>query len=304
MMMLFPEVIDNTIRKAFMECPTRAMYRHVKNLRPNGPDSVDLHFGSCFATGMEYARKWFFGSEPLSAQSAIQAGIDAAAQQYGDFVCPVGKYKSKDRLVGALRYYFNQWPLGEDGLTPLEGGIECSFAIDIPVKHPVTGEWLKYAGKYDMRAITPSGRIVVVDEKTASRLGDTWSMQWDLDSQMTGYIWSVRQTHPVEDVEVMAQIRAVSILKNDYGHAEVDVVRSKWMVRRWYEQMLCDVMRMKRSFERNEWDMALHANSCASYNRQCEFSQLCCNPTPERIINDGVSYREEVWSPLKEVKPK
>jgi hypothetical protein len=259
---------------------------------------VDLHFGACFAKGIEVARLWYFGPEPVSPQVAIQIGIDAAVNEYGTFQCPASSYKTVSRLVGALRYYWEQWPLGADGLTPIADGIECRFDIALPIVHPDSGKPLRYAGRYDMLAENRNKRLYVVDEKTASRLGDKWGMKWDLDSQTTGYIWSVRHSLGEAQREVMAQIRAVSILKYDYGHAEVDVLRSTWMVERWYEQMLRDVRRMVHAYEVDEWDMALHENSCASFARPCEFSQLCCNPSPERIIADGVSYREEVWNPL------
>jgi hypothetical protein len=145
------------------------------------------------------------------------------------------------------------------------------------------------------RVIANKQRHIVVDEKTASRLGDTWHLQWDMDSQMTGYIWSVH-IEASEPIEVMAQIRAVSILKNDYGHAEVNIMRNKWMLERWYKQMLRDVERMIASYVAGEWDMAL-GPACTSYNRVCEYARLCKSPNPERLIEGN--YKTVVWNPLE-----
>jgi len=279
------------------------MYRHVRNIRPVSDESVDLRFGSAFATGVEITRKAFF-QEDLPAKTAIEDGIEAALVAYGDFVAPDKSNKTAVRLVGALRYYFEQWPLGEDGLTPVAGGIECMFDIPLPLTHPDTGEPIRYAGRYDMLATGVNGRIYVVDEKTTSRLGNSWNAQWDLDAQMTGYIWSVLygigyrvgKAAIAPDVEVMAQIRGVSILLRDYGHAEIPLVRPIWAIDRWYNQMLRDVRRMVDSYETGTWDAALYSNACVAYQRPCDYTMLCTSPNPERHIEHN--YQTVVWNPI------
>lgn len=305
--MPFPTVIDNTIRKSFWSCPTQAMYRHIDNIRPTGPDSVDLLFGASFATGVEVARKMFFVFN-LDVEHAIDAGITAATTQYGDFQPPDKSNKTKVRLIGALRYYFEQWPLGEDGLTPFPNGIECMFDIEIPILHPDTGEPLRYAGRYDMLATDTNNRLYVVDEKTTSQLGNSWNAQWDLDPQMTGYIWSVLymngyrvgEPETAPEIEVMAQIRGVSILLRDYGHAEIPLVRPLWMIDRWYYQMLRDVARMKKSYISGEWDVSLNGNDCVAYRRPCDYMTLCRSANPERLIEGN--YKEVIWNPIA-IKP-
>lgn len=295
--MSFPAVIDNTMRKAFVECPQRFARRHVENLRPSAASSVDLVFGGAFAKGVEVARKRFYVEPCLVTELAIEEGIAAAVAEYGDFQPPAVSYKTKARLVGALRYYFEQWPLGADGLTPVDGGIEYMFNIELPLQHPDTEKPLQYAGRFDMLATDTNGRYYVVDEKTTSRLGDSWVAQWDLDAQMTGYIWAARFKTPAES-EILAQVRGISILKNDYGHVEIPVVRSAWMIKRWYEQLFLDVLRMVECYQLGRWDFAL-GNACVPYGRACDYAMLCKSPNPERLIEGN--YKIEVWNPLERV---
>lgn len=289
---MFPAVIDNTIRKAMVACPTQVMYRHVQNIRPKEEKLIDLHYGKCFATGIEFARKNFFIGF-MSAVEAVDSGVAMAIKEWGEFNEPTKSNKSLGTLVSALHYYFGQWPLGEDGLTPTEGGIECRFAIEIPVWNPDTGTKLMYAGRYDMRALDDAGRTVIVDEKTTSRLGDSWWQQWDLDSQMTGYIWSVLQEDPEADVSAM--IRGISVLRDGHGHVEVPIQRTKFMVDRWYWQMLRDVQRMVESYQQGRWDQAL-SGACVGYGRPCDYAKLCLRPNPEQIIES--EYKVVVWNPL------
>lgn len=188
------------------------------------------------------------------------------------------------------------------------------FDFELPIVHPDTGINLRYAGRYDMLASDKNGRLYVVDEKTTSRLGDSWVSQWDLDTQMTGYICSVKKAYEDEWVastkgprefempEIMAQIRGISILKNDYGHAEIPIVRPQWMIDRWYMQLHADVSRFVRAYEnakgvgQQAYDMALHSNACSAYNRDCDYKQLCLSPNPERLVTG--SYQTAIWNPL------
>lgn len=291
--MNFPAFIDNSMRKAFSECPTRFMWRYCENLVPLEL-SVDLHFGACFAKGLEEARKYFWVTFPgCDAVDAIQAGIDEAVIAWGTFQSPVLSNKTQSRLVGALRYYFEQWSLGEDGLMPVKDGIESSFTVELPIMHPETGFPLLYVGKRDMLATNATGRYYVVDEKTTGKLGESWYSQWDLDSQMSGYIWATKQEF---DAEVIGQIRGMSILKNDYGHAEVSIIRSNWQLEQWHEQLLHDVERMIRCWKAQWFDQALNGQ-CTAYGRACDYKKLCMSPSPARLVESN--YRTEIWNPLE-----
>jgi hypothetical protein len=251
---------------------------------------------------MEAGRIAYFNGA-YNEQVAIEAAVEAGCEFYGDFQAPDKSLKTKARLITALRYYYEQWPLDED-LPPAPGGIEMSFNVELPILHPDTGRPLRYVGRFDCLAQDVQiGRYYINDEKTASRLGDTWINQWDMDAQMTGYIWGVQQTLG-RPAEIVAQIRAVSILKYECGHAQVEIVRPQWQVDRWYEQMLRDVRRMVETYERfgpgsrmnlDHVDMAM-SNVCYEYARSCDFMKLCKSPNPERLIEGN--YEVVHWNPL------
>lgn len=249
---------------------------------------------------MEIARTayWFEGATNLDA---INLGVAAANAMWGEYVAPLDHVKQKDRLEGAIRYYFEQWPLGEDDLTPEPNGIECVFTFPLDIAHPDTGKMLHYAGRYDMRGFDAQGRLYAMDEKTTKRLGDNWFDQWDMDTQMTGYIYAIKRARP--EAEVQARVRGISILRpkrgctiGEYGHAEVDIVRSDWQLEQWFVQLKRDVNRMISLYKDGVWDMNM-GESCNSYNRPCEYKMLCLNRHPERLVPDN--YHTEVWTPLE-----
>jgi hypothetical protein len=258
-------------------------------------------FGHAFARAMEITRIAYYFNN-ATEDDAIQAGIDAAILDYGDVQTDTNKTLGK--LPGAIRTYWDNWPLGEDGLTPVANGLEVKFSIPLPIQHPDTHEFLHYAGRFDMLATNRTGRYIINDEKTTTRLGDTWPMQWDMDSQLTGYIWAARQPGFSKlngimipaDAEIIGNVRAISVLTRDYGHAEVPVSRSEFMIQQWYEQMLRDVQRMVSSYESGVWDKAF-ADACVDFGQPCEYAPLCRSPNPERLLDQ---YEVIKWSPLTE----
>lgn len=186
---LFPPTVDSTMLAAFRACPQKMFRTYVEHWKPKG-ESVHLLAGGAFATGVETARRAFY-EQGKSAQDSLVLGVHALLEHYGDFQPPPDSAKSKIRMAGALEFYFENYPLGDDGATPIKlpngkTGVELSFSIPLQIKHPETGNPILYTGRSDMVAEFANG-IYVFDEKTATQLGPSWQRQWALRSQFTGY---------------------------------------------------------------------------------------------------------------------
>jgi hypothetical protein len=187
-------------------------------------------------------------------------------------------------------------------------GIELNFQHEIDVLHPVTGNKLIYSGRFDQLCRDTLGRIWVEDEKTTSMLGDKWAFQWDMDSQMTGYIWGANKMLAASAAlggeqfglgggEVVgALIRGVSILKADYGTVEVQTLRAQWEIDRWYAQMCADFQAWADAFKRGDHRNMAMDHTCALYNNPCEYTRLCKSRNPERMIEGN--YVVEFYDPV------
>lgn len=292
--MTFPEYIDSTILAAFRSCPRRAYLQYFQHWKPK-TTSVHLHAGGAFAYGIEQARRAFF-EQSMSADDAVAIGMEACTRFYGDYDCPPESAKSLDRTVGALEFYFDQYPLGNDGLYPAiirdRSGIEFSFAEPLPnTQHPVTGAPLLYTGRADMLGIFADD-LYVVDEKTATQLGATWAGQWELRSQFTGYIWAARTLGLHCSGAI---IRGISILKTKYDTQQAMTYRGDWEVDRWLEQVARDVRRMVQCWKDNWWDYSLDT-ACTEYGG-CVFRQVCKSPNPEEWL--PTYFEQRVWDPVK-----
>lgn len=288
----FPQVWDATMISSFRSCPQRFWLAYVENWKLK-EDSHHIMAGKAFAEGLEAARLAFYG-EGKDEESALEAGIEALFRSYGDYTPPEGSAKTPERVAGALEYYFSVWPLGKDHARPAviggKLGIEFSFAEPLPVLHPTTGEPLMYCGRAD-QICEFSGGLFIEDDKTTSQLGPSWSRQWDLRSQFTGYCWAGRNTGM--DIQGVI-VRGVSILKTKYESAEVITYRPQWQVERWLNQVVRDLERAIDCWNRGYWDYSLD-HACNEYGG-CVYRRACLLQDPQPILQ--LYFERRQWNPL------
>lgn len=290
---MFPHAVDSTMLSAFRSCPQKMLRTYVEHWKPQS-ESVHLVAGGAFAKGIEEARKAFF-VEGKSQDESVAIGIDACIRKYGDFECPSDSAKSLERTAGALEFYFEQYQLGADGMDPItladgRRGIEFSFATPLGINHPVTGAPILYTGRADLIAEYAGGQYIV-DEKTTSSLGATWSRQWEMRGQFTGYQWSAREAGIKTQGTI---VRGISILKTKYDTQQALTYRTDWEIDRWYEQTLRDIARMIRCWEQGWWDYALDS-ACSEYGG-CSLTRICKSSDPETWL--PMYFEKRVWDPL------
>lgn len=305
---IFPAVIDNSMRKELVKCQKIAHYKFERGLTLE-TQAPDLIAGGAFAAGCEATRKAYYLKQK-NMQDALSEGMDALVEFFGDYVPPPPKKyktaKTKERMLGALAYYFGKNNLDEQTIKPIvlgdRMGIEMSFAYEIPILHPTSGANLKYVGRYDMLGIDDNGLVWVVDEKTTGDMGEGWINQWSLDSALSGYCWGARKAldeHGMGDLVIAgALINGVAIraLSNEmpYEHRGVFVPRQQWEVDRWYQQMLRDVGGWVQAFQQQNHNQVLD-HACALYNNPCMYAPMCKSANPKPLEQN---YVIKFWNPL------
>lgn len=289
----FPEALDSTMLASFKRCPQLYKREYLEHWKSKFP-SVDLHAGKAFAEGLEKTRRafWEDGRPP---GEAIAAGLSALESLYGDFDSG-DSAKSKERMLGALEFYFKNYPLGEDPAVPadLGGGkraIEFSFALPLPINHPTSGKPILYCGRQDA-VVEFAGGLYGMDEKTTTSLGPGWGKKWDLKSQFMGYSWANQQAGLETQGTV---VRGVSILKTKYETQQALVPHPRWLIDRWLEQTVKLIQRMIESWKESDWAYTFD-DACVAYKGGCKFSRVCGSPNPEEWL--PMQFEKRVWNPL------
>jgi hypothetical protein len=294
----FPPFIDSSMRAPLAECGQKFNFSSIQKLRPR-EESVHLVFGGAFAAGLAETRTAFWRDGVSSSQARLR-GFEALLGAWGNYEPrwsePGQPAKTLDTCVGALDFYFDQFPMEQDYSKPLmyngTPAVEFSFAIPIPeVRHPETGDPILYVGRFDMLA-EMRGMPWVQDEKSASQLGKYWQRKWELRSQFTGYCFAARHyDYPVQG----AIIRGVAIYKTKFEKAEAIVYREQWKIDRWYHQLVRDLNRAIESWKTGVWDYNLD-DACSAFGG-CPFLELCNKSNPEAWI-DGYYVRHN-WNPME-----
>jgi hypothetical protein len=267
---------------------------YMEHWKPQG-ESIHLHAGRCFAKGLEMARRahYEWGKDP---EESVGRGLVALTEEWGDFEAPEGTSKTLERMLGALEFYFESYPLDQDKATPMvmpsgKRGIEFSFAEPLSFTHPETGDPVIYAGRSDMIVNWAEG-LYVEDDKTTTQLGASWSRQWDLRSQFTGYCWAARKARLAVNGVL---VRGVSILKTKYDTQQAITYRSDWEVDRWEAQVIRDLRRIQECWEAGYWDYNLD-HACSEYGG-CAFQPICKSNQPEQWL--PVYFERRRWDPLE-----
>lgn len=290
----FPTVFDSSMLATLKACPQLFNKIYIEEWKPK-EQSIHLHAGKAFAKGLEVARQAFY-VEGKSAEDAIGEGLRALLMSYGDFQCPPDSAKSAERMAAAFEFYFDNYPLieGEDGspITFPNGrrGIEFTFAHPLPVAHPETGDPIIYCGAMDA-IINFAGGVFICDEKTTTALGASWSRQWDLRSQFTGYTWGCREAGIRVDGVV---VRGVAILKTKFDTQQAISYRPEWQVTRWLEETIEWIEDAIHYWRARRWRHNLD-HSCAEYGG-CTFRTACSSQDEASWLESYFERRH--WDPI------
>jgi hypothetical protein len=294
----FPLVWDNTMRVTFVTCPQKFWWEHMRKLA-SAETSIHLHFGGCFAKGMEVFRRSYYspGPDEHKFDIALATGLQAMIGEWGDYeIGDIKTTKTFDNLCLAYDRYFQEYPPNTDIVQPYMGAdgkpaVEYRFAIPLPILHPATQEPLIYAGRFDLLGLLRN-QAWVVDEKTTTYLGAQWMNQWDLRSQFIGYTWACRQ-HGIDAQGAI--VRGVGVKNTGIDFAQPIVPIADWKIERWYGQLLRDLRRAIDCYNSATWDVN-YAGACTEYGG-CPFRRLCDTVDPEPWVDNYYVTRH--WNPLQ-----
>lgn len=299
----FPTCVDNSMRKSLVRCQKLAYWKHERGLQLADGANIHLVAGRAFAAGLHRARVAFH-DEHADAFESLREGLKSLAATYNyTGPMPAYCYKTLERMEAALAFYLEKWPLASDMFQPirLNNGklaLELAHVIELSVRHPITEQPLCHVMNFDMLALDPMDRLWVIDEKTTSKMGDAWSMQWTLDSQLSAYCYAARDiavqqgwNHEVAG----ALIRGIAIHKSDFAGMECLEPRQQWEIDRWYEQMNRDMYSWTQASRYGTHAQILD-HACALYNAPCEYAKLCKAHDPERLIENN--YIVKHYDPL------
>ncbi|MCI0557503.1 MAG: hypothetical protein MN733_03330 [Nitrososphaera sp.] len=215
--------------------------------------------------------------------------------------------------VGIIKYVDNvlpsmpDWPIWIADLQNPEAiiGVECSFDIELErtinlintKPHRDTSvsrgylrgdetEVVRYIGQLDRLHDKPrkdTNVLILGENKTGSRLGDSWRLSFDMSHQATGYMLAAYTLTGRECVES----RVHGLKNKQTGHSDdFSPISPLFRTQETFETFIDWAIYSKNVLERykDDWENAPRfAHSCDRYFRPCSLIPFCCD-TPEGRI--------------------
>lgn len=286
----FPLALDNSTLSTFRSCERKAMYQYKYHLKPFGAN-IHLVAGGTYAKALEVFRLSFY-QFGMSHEDSLAAAIYEGIKEWGDNDTFEGEQKSLWNTLYAVIAHFEEYRPQTDYIQPLfvrgKPAVEFTFALPLDEEHPDYHQPVLYTGRFDMLAVFNDSPFVE-DDKTAATLGAQWATQWEMSSQITGYVWAARTFgHNVAG----AILRGTSIQTYDIKHAVSTQYRDDNAINRWMWQTLEDTRRLKQVwYTDDKWHYNL-GFECA----RCPYRVLC-RAHDWREWVDG-NFEVRIWDPL------
>jgi len=259
--------LDYTTISDFLICRQKYYLRHRLNLVPK-QTATALTFGGAWHKAME------------SVWTEKGKGEETLIKEYGKVEVPLGDKRTLELGKKVLENY-----LKEKGYNGHEFYPNMEV-IGSEVSHCKEFDGVRYCGRMD-KVVRWDGSIYVVEHKTASQLGFTFFLQFELNHQIDGYIYLCADKYG-ECAGVL--VDAVLIAKTKFNAMRDTPTRMPGHAER-FEAELVDIARNIRWANDNE-SYPKNKSLCQYYG-ECPYRDLCLYHGDKRVIE--ARYKKSVW---------
>lgn len=297
---LRPEVIDSSMLRDFVDCPSLFYLKHVLGLRKRYRDptsSGNLDWGSCWHEVM-FA---FMEAKDLGLDDRIVKGLQAIEEHYPAYLTPDNDKvkRSKERMVEQFFAYVKIWMRMEGEYEILRN--EQYFDVYEPRIN------LRWCGRIDsIRRVLRNKKIRIWDYKTTKQMGDHFFDQFEVGFQFPGYVWAGSRllTDEVNEitVDLMYTVTPGSkvcpggfdFFHRTFRYDEHRLAEWERNVKMWVDRIM--YLLDNHLYEPEMWSK--NWNQCNRYGQCSFFSVHSMNPVGEgRLLTLRDDYIVERWDP-------
>ncbi len=184
-------------------------------------------------------------------------------------------------------------------------GIEIPFNLNVKIKFIANDEEftkvIHFIGKLDgvHVRIKDNNSLIIHENKTASRLDDSWLGQWYKSHQITGYCLAGYYFTKQECLQARVLGMQIPAPKTSgYAFRMERVDREQFNFNDWARWVLT-VNEFIEDYKDCPEKAVMNTHACCRYYKQCSFVPLCCSNVEERkrILEEEMITDE--WNPLE-----
>jgi hypothetical protein len=298
------EIVDNEILTSMATCSTKAMMRHALGYTAKA-EKIAAYAGQCVHKAL------LLHFQGQGKDTCLQT-FDAL---YRDYAAEnlVEERLSWENVRTILVEYLKDHPLGSFPFDPIAHYAEKGLLVPLDEK-----EDLWFFALVDLPARERStGLLVPVDHKTTGRVTAWWMKKFSLGSQMTGYIWAMRQFFNESCEKAFINVIELSKLPDPVKrkcsthkvpYAECRHLHAKWELlvtsrseahlQDWYQTALFWARRYREWKEKvTSVEMVPFVRMHGTFNNGCTFCEFAAFCKADRSVRMLEGYVVDPWRP-------
>lgn len=182
-------------------------------------------------------------------------------------------------------------------------GIELPFNVDVTIHYEENGQEntikFNFIGKIDGIHVHKNGNLIIHENKTSSRLDDSWLNQWSTSHQITGYCFAASMF--VKQMVNQARVLGMQIpipKTSGYAFRTDRVDREMHMLENWAKWVLVQ-LHFLNDYKDCVEEAPMFTKNCSAFYSTCPLVCLCTMNLDDRkqAIDDMIV---QEWSPLNE----
>lgn len=290
--------IDNSSLEKYTTCPRSAKF-YLVDRREGSEERTALGFGGRIHSILESRYRHHVNV----VEETTNVMRNKAAEVFKDWQAGEDDFRTYSTALQFIDLYNLQYPVEAFDIVNLGTipAIEVPFAVPLG-EVDLDGNVIKvvWTGRIDL-VYQREGQIYLMDHKTTSMLGPTYFKEFELSSQVFGYVWAIQQLLGVKVNGFV--VNALAIRKPTKTGKGFEFIRhivpiDQALVEEWHEETMDIVSNMLEMDRADKWPG--HKKWCVGKYGVCEYAPICGLPPAQRpILLGSPAYRDVTWSPLK-----
>jgi hypothetical protein len=188
---------------------------------------------------------------------------------------PRDRKRTLTNMELSLLHYLTRYP--HDHLPYVNGDF---VGVEVPVRLKLTfedGTEFAYLGRADVVLTEPkTGKLIVVDNKTSSNVGNNWEVQWRTSHQLTGYCVGVSSMtrQRVMDFGVLGLQVPLPKGQEFGGYVFMEGQKTTRAVAEW-AKWAYSAWQLWDQYKDQPFEAPQFTHSCYRYFRACSFVPIC-----------------------------
>jgi len=300
--------IDNSSLERFTTCPRSAQY-YLLDKREGNEERQGLGFGKHIHEILD-ARYSFHPNVIPDDMSTVLQGRGTLARMtaradtvFADWIPEDGSFRTLATALNFINVYNETYPVEAFSVLTLPNGkLGCEVPFALPLcSVEVEGREIKvmWTGRIDL-IYKREERVYIMDHKTTSMMVPSYFREFELSSQVFGYVWAVQELLGV--IVDGFCVNALAFRKPTKTGKSLELLRhivpiDQSLVAEWKhdtETIVGDLVNMA-----SREDFPKHTKWCVNKYGICEYAPICGLPPAQRAVLLGSNmYRDVTWSPL------